>query len=67
MSQSEFAAHCQLNGWDISRETLAKIEAGIRCVTDVEVVAISTALMIPLPNLFPVSKKHLLASEKRKR
>ena len=59
MSQAEFAAHCQLSGWDISRETLAKIESGIRCVTDMEVVEIAEALKVPAPDLFPIDKRHL--------
>ena len=58
MSQSEFAGLCQRSGWDVSRETLAKIESGIRCVTDLELVEISSALKLPLPVLFPPDEQH---------
>ena len=58
MSQSEFAGLCQRSGWDVSRETLAKIESGIRCVTDIELVEISSALKLPLPVLFPPGEQH---------
>jgi len=44
MSQNDFATACQLQGWDISRGTLSKIEAGIRCVSDVEVVLIAKVI-----------------------
>ena len=58
MSQSEVAGLCQRSGWDVSRETLAKIESGIRCVTDLELVEISSALKLPLPVLFPPDEQH---------
>jgi DNA-binding XRE family transcriptional regulator len=61
MSQSEFAGLCQRSGWDVSRETLAKIESGIRCVTDLELVEISSALKLPLPVLFPPENSIVLA------
>jgi len=63
MSQAEFSAHCQRRGWDISRETLAKIESGIRCVTDVELLAISKALKVPIPSLFASSKQFLFSGK----
>ncbi len=59
MSQEQFAAHCQRHGWDISRETLAKIESGIRCVTDCELVRIAKTLKVSVPELFPVNKRYL--------
>ena len=58
LSQSEFAGLCQRSGWDVSRETLAKIESGIRCVTDLELVEISSALKLPVPALFPPGEQH---------
>jgi DNA-binding XRE family transcriptional regulator len=65
MSQADFSAHCQRLGWDISRETLAKIESGIRCVTDVELTQISKALKIAIPSLFPASKQYLFLNERK--
>ena len=44
MSQSDFATACQVAGWDISRGTLAKIEVGLRCVSDVEVVLLAKVI-----------------------
>ena len=43
-SQNDLAAACQVAGWDISRGTLAKIEAGVRCVTDLEVVLLAKVI-----------------------
>ena len=37
-------AKLNLAGWDISRETLAKIESQIRWVADFEIIALSGAL-----------------------
>jgi len=59
LSQAEFAGLCQREGWDVSRETLAKIESGIRCVTDLELLEIACALKIPVPALFSSSERHL--------
>jgi len=46
MTQAEFAARLQLAGWDISRETLAKVESQVRCVTDRELVRFAEALEV---------------------
>ena len=55
LSQADFAACAQRTGWDISRETLAKIESGIRCVTDIEVMRLAKVLKAPVSDLFPAS------------
>jgi DNA-binding XRE family transcriptional regulator len=64
LSQEQFAAHCQSRGWDISRETLAKIESGVRCVTDVEVLHIAKALQVAVQDLFPINKQFLFRAKK---
>ena len=46
LSQKELAAKLELDGWKISRGTLAKIETGIRQVTDFEVMALAKALKV---------------------
>jgi transcriptional regulator with XRE-family HTH domain len=46
LSQKELAAKLELGGWKISRGTLAKIETGIRQVTDFEVMALAKALKV---------------------
>jgi transcriptional regulator with XRE-family HTH domain len=38
LSQEKLAAKCQLIGWDISREGIAKIEGRVRHVDDFEMV-----------------------------
>ncbi|MFA7484338.1 MAG: helix-turn-helix transcriptional regulator [Vulcanimicrobiota bacterium] len=46
LTQDELAARCNLLGWNISRGTLAKIEAKVRRVTDVEVALLARALQV---------------------
>lgn len=46
LSQEELAARLESDGWKISRGTLSKIEAGIRQVTDYEVVALAKTLKV---------------------
>ncbi|MDR0901688.1 MAG: helix-turn-helix domain-containing protein [Opitutaceae bacterium] len=53
LTQEMLAARCGVSGWDISRGTLAKIEAGVRCVTDREAAALALALKVPLHALYP--------------
>ena len=47
LSQEALAARLELDGWKISRGTLSKIEAGIRQVTDFEVMALARTLKVP--------------------
>jgi len=53
LTQPSFVAKCQLLGWGISRETLAKIESQIRWVADFELLALARALNVPLIDLLP--------------
>ena len=46
LSQVELAVRLELEGWKISRGTLSKIEAGIRQVTDFEVMALARTLKV---------------------
>jgi transcriptional regulator with XRE-family HTH domain len=52
LSQEELAARLELNGWKISRGTLAKIESGVRQVTDIELMALSKTLKVSTDWLF---------------
>ncbi len=61
LSQADFAAKCNLLGWDISRGTLAKIEAGVRCVTDAELFVLARVLRVDLGALFPAKAGDILA------
>ncbi|ELB2101526.1 helix-turn-helix transcriptional regulator [Vibrio parahaemolyticus] len=53
ITQEQLSAKCNVIGLDISRGTLAKIEAGVRQVTDVEIVMIARALRVNEGALFP--------------
>jgi hypothetical protein len=45
-----------LHGWDLSRGTLSKIEAQLRCVTDAELVILARALKVEAAEILPPSK-----------
>ena len=47
LSQEALAVRLELEGWKISRGTVSKIEAGIRQVTDFEVMALARTLKVP--------------------
>ena len=55
LTQVELAARCNLAGWNISRGTLAKIEAKVRRVTDDEVALLAKALKVDIERLFEES------------
>ncbi len=40
-------------GWDLSRETLAKIETQIRWVADCELLCLAHSLRVPVETLLP--------------
>lgn len=52
-SQQRLATECSLVGYEIPRSTLAKIEAGIRAISDVELFVIAKALRVMLEELYP--------------
>ena len=47
------AARCEVLGWELSRGTLAKIEACVRCVTDQETALLALALRTSILELYP--------------
>lgn len=53
LKQEDLAARCGVLGWDLSRATLSKIEARLRCVTDAEVQILARALRVELTALYP--------------
>ena len=57
LSQDQLSAKCQRVGLDISRGTLAKIESGVRCVSDREALLLAQALGVGVSELFPRGKK----------
>jgi transcriptional regulator with XRE-family HTH domain len=52
LTQGELVARCNLLNWDISRGTLAKIEAQVRRVTDEEVALLASTLNISVSELY---------------
>jgi len=60
MTQDALATQCNLIGWDVSRGTISKIEAGLRRVNDAEVALIAEALKIPISELYPNGITQLL-------
>jgi len=56
LTQAELAGRLQLAGWDISRETLAKVESQVRCVTDRELVRFAEALEVDPSELLKPTK-----------
>src|SRR5258708_9497295 len=53
ITQPMLVARCQLVGWDISRETIAKIESQIRWVSDFELLGFAKALNVSIMDLWP--------------
>ena len=53
LTQEMLAARCARHDWDISRGTLSKIEAQLRCVTDSELAILARALGIAIDKLYP--------------
>lgn len=51
VSQEAFAAKCQTVGWDLSRGTFSKIEAGLRRVNDAEVLLLAKVLKCSISDL----------------
>jgi HTH-type transcriptional regulator, cell division transcriptional repressor len=46
LTQSELSARLQLQGWDLQRTGVAKIELGIRQITDIELVMLANTLNV---------------------
>ena len=51
-TQDQLAAKCNLQKWNISRSTVAKIEVKVRRVTDIEVKMLAKVLSVPIEELF---------------
>lgn len=56
LKQEDLAARCGVLGWDLSRGTLSKIEAQLRCVTDSELEILAKALRVEITSLYPSRK-----------
>jgi len=53
LTQAQIVARCALLGWDITENTITKIETEIRCVTDWELIILAQALKVKLKEIFP--------------
>lgn len=60
LSQDKLAQKCQLQGWQISRETLSKVEAGLRCVTDAEVFFLAEILVCSVNDLMKATREEII-------
>ena len=52
LTQEALAARCNIKKWDISRSTLAKIEAQVRRVNDKEVALLAEVLNVSVKDLY---------------
>ena len=57
LTQPMLAARCRRWGWDLSRQTLAKIETQLRWVSDFELLCLARALRVELNELWPPKDK----------
>jgi hypothetical protein len=51
---------CQIAGWDVSRETISRIEACLRRVNDAEVMVLTKVMDCELTDHFPANTKAVL-------
>ncbi|WP_166419833.1 helix-turn-helix transcriptional regulator [Pseudoalteromonas sp. Z1A8] len=51
-TQEVLVARCQVEQWEITRSTLAKIESNVRRVTDIEVKRFAQILEVSVNELF---------------
>ena len=65
LEQEQLAARCGVQGWHVSRGTIAKIEAQVRRVTDSELFILAAALRRPIFDLFGASKPDIVAQLKQ--
>ena len=57
LTQDALAARCARLGWDVSRGTVAKVEAQVRCVSDSEMLVFARALKVGVDALYPPTGK----------
>jgi len=53
LSQAGLAAKCQRKGWDLSRDVLARIESGVRGISDKEIAIFCDVLGVSVQDLLP--------------
>lgn len=60
LTQADVVARCQVMGWQLSRETLAKIETEVRRVNDAEVVMLAKAVSVKIDKLLSSTDEQCL-------
>jgi transcriptional regulator with XRE-family HTH domain len=65
MTQAQLAAKLNVSGWDVSRETLAKIESQIRWVADFEITKLSGSIGLDPGELLHLAIKNNKPAIKR--
>jgi len=53
LTREAFAARLQVEGWDVSRESIAKLEAQFRRAPDCELLFLAKVLGVGVMDLFP--------------
>ena len=54
LTQQDFAARCQIAGFEIGRETISQIERHVRGVSDLEMILMARALRVNIEELIPL-------------
>lgn len=52
-SQERLALACQLKGWDVSRGVIARIEGGVRWISDFELLKLAATFRVSVQELYP--------------
>jgi transcriptional regulator with XRE-family HTH domain len=60
LTQEQLSARCGVLGWRLSRSTLAKIEAQVRCVSDAELFVLAKALRKEIDQLYSANRSAIL-------
>jgi len=55
LTQAQLVAKLNIIGWDLSRATLSKIEAQLRCVTDYEIPVLAISIGIDPSELLRIA------------
>lgn len=61
-SQTMLATKCQVAGWDVSRDIIARIELQIRWIGDFELATLAMVLNVPVTALYPEPTRKKLAA-----
>ena len=57
ITQRELRAQCEAAGWPVARSVLAKVETQSRSVSDIELVALASALGVKIEQLLRIAPR----------